>query len=148
MRWFRPFLLVIFAIWLGCSSAFAEKRVALVIGNSNYQKVARLSNPVNDATAIAAMLRAAGFDLVESRLNLGVGEMRRTLRDFGTKTRDADMAVHAPAPIRSDSYVQLVLVHNNLGDHWARDFCRRRCASASGGAVLNPDSAIPRYPSV
>ncbi len=93
MRWFRPFLLVMFATWLGCSSAFAEKRVALVIGNSNYQKVARLSNPVNDAAAIATMLRAAGFDLVESRLNLGVGEMRRTLRDFGAKTRDADMAV-------------------------------------------------------
>ncbi len=93
MRWFRPFLLVMFATWLGCSSAFAEKRVALVIGNSNYQKVARLSNPANDAAAIAAMLSAAGFDLVESRLNLGVGEMRRTLRDFGAKTRDADMAV-------------------------------------------------------
>jgi hypothetical protein len=101
MRWSRPFLLVIFATWLGCSSAFAEKRVALVIGNSDYRKVARLSNPVNDAAAIAAMLRAAGFDLVESRLNLGAGEMRRALRDFGTETRDADMAVVYYASHRS-----------------------------------------------
>ena len=33
-----------------------EHRVALVIGNSAYQKVAKLSNPANDAAAVAAML--------------------------------------------------------------------------------------------
>ena len=36
--------------------AFAEKRVALVIGNSAYKNVARLNNPVNDAAAVAGML--------------------------------------------------------------------------------------------
>lgn len=74
-------------------SAFAEKRVALVIGNSAYKNVARLSNPANDAAAVAAMLKSAGFDTVETKLNLTVSELRKTLRDFGSKSRDADVAV-------------------------------------------------------
>jgi uncharacterized caspase-like protein len=90
---FRLFVLLIFSIWLGCSSALAEKRVALVIGNSAYQKVAKLPNPANDAAAVAAMLKAAGFDLVESKSNLTAADLRKTLRDFGNKARDADMAV-------------------------------------------------------
>jgi uncharacterized caspase-like protein len=73
--------------------AFAEKRVALVIGNSSYQKVAKLSNPANDAAAVAAMFKSAGFDTVESKLNLTVSELRKALRDFGNTSRDADVAV-------------------------------------------------------
>jgi hypothetical protein len=34
-----------------------EQRIALVIGNSNYQNVAQLSNPSNDAKAISQLLR-------------------------------------------------------------------------------------------
>jgi uncharacterized caspase-like protein len=89
----RLFVLLIFSIWLGCGSAFAEKRVALVIGNSAYQKVAKLPNPANDAAAVAAMLKSAGFDSVESKLNVPAGDLRRTLREFAAKTRDADIAV-------------------------------------------------------
>ena len=86
---------LIFSFWLGLVSgpALAEKRVALVIGNSGYQNVARLANPANDAAVIAAMLKKAGFDSVESRSDLKASDMRRALRDFGNKTRDADVAV-------------------------------------------------------
>src|SRR5205085_8630341 len=73
--------------------ARAEKRIALVTGNTAYQKVARLPSPANDAAAVASMLKAAGFDSVESRSNLSVCEMRKALRDFGNRSRDADMAV-------------------------------------------------------
>jgi uncharacterized caspase-like protein len=73
--------------------AFAEKRIALVIGNSAYQNVAPLANPVNDGAAVAATLKAAGFDLVESRHDLSALEVRRALRDFGDRARDADVAV-------------------------------------------------------
>jgi len=34
----------------GATSAQAEKRVALVIGNSAYQHTSKLTNPKNDAT--------------------------------------------------------------------------------------------------
>jgi len=74
-------------------AAFADKRVALVIGNSAYQNVPRLTNPANDATAIGEMFRAAKFDVVEARRDLGIVEMRRLLRNFSDKSRDAEIAV-------------------------------------------------------
>jgi tetratricopeptide (TPR) repeat protein len=71
----------------------AEKRVALVIGNSAYAKVAELPNPVNDARAMSALFKAAGFEVVESWSDLNASDMRRVLRDFSVQARDADMAV-------------------------------------------------------
>jgi uncharacterized caspase-like protein len=86
-------LVVAAALLLVGQPAFAEKRIALVIGNSAYQNVAPLANPVNDGAAVAATLKAAGFDLVESRHDLSALEVRRALRDFGDRARDADVAV-------------------------------------------------------
>jgi uncharacterized caspase-like protein len=93
MAAFRLIALLIFVTCIGCGSAFAEKRVALVIGNSAYRNVARLTNPANDAAAVATMLRTAGFDTVESKLDLSISDMRKALRDFGSRSRDADVAV-------------------------------------------------------
>ena len=50
-----------FACALWGSPALADKRVALVIGNSSYQNVPRLPNPSADASAIAQMFKDAGF---------------------------------------------------------------------------------------
>src|SRR5438552_4361155 len=73
--------------------AFAEKRVALVLGNSAYQNVAPLANPVNDSAKIAATLKDAGFDVVDARRDLPAAETRRALRDFADRAREADIAV-------------------------------------------------------
>jgi uncharacterized caspase-like protein len=81
------------ALLLACQPAWAAKRVALVLGNSAYQNVARLPNPVNDGAAIAATLKDAGFDVVDSRHDLMAAETRRALRDFADRARDADIAV-------------------------------------------------------
>jgi uncharacterized caspase-like protein len=81
------------ALLLVCQPAWATRRVALVLGNSAYQNAARLPNPVNDATAVAATLKSAGFDVVDSRQDLKVADMRRALRDFADQARDADVAV-------------------------------------------------------
>jgi uncharacterized caspase-like protein len=88
----RGFLLAA-ALVLVCQPAFAAKRVALVLGNSAYQNVAKLPNPVNDGAAIAATLTSAGFDVVDSRRDLPAAETRRALRDFADRARDADIAV-------------------------------------------------------
>jgi hypothetical protein len=90
---FRTVAFVLLATWLGCGSAFAEKRVALVIGNSAYRNVPRLTNPANDAALVADTFRNAGFDAVTTKLDLTVSEMRKTLREFGASTREADIAV-------------------------------------------------------
>jgi uncharacterized caspase-like protein len=81
------------ALLLLSQPAFAEKRVALVIGNAAYQNVAKLPNPVNDSATIATTLKGAGFDVVDSRHDLGAAETRRALRDFADRARDADIAV-------------------------------------------------------
>ena len=70
----RLVLLCIVVAWT--SVAHAEKRVALVIGNGAYQKVSQLPNPPNDANAVDALLRVAGFDEVVLRENLGIREFR------------------------------------------------------------------------
>jgi uncharacterized caspase-like protein len=90
-KWHR-FLLAA-ALLLQCQPAWAARRVALVVGNSAYQNVALLPNPVNDGALIAAMLKNAGFDVVDSRHDVSAAEMRRALRDFADRARDADIAV-------------------------------------------------------
>ena len=71
----------------------AERRVALVIGNSAYKSVPRLTNPANDATLVGGMFKKAGFDNVDVRLDLNAADMRRSLREFAGRTRDAEVAV-------------------------------------------------------
>jgi uncharacterized caspase-like protein len=88
----RLFLAILLLLAV-CRPALAEKRVALVIGNSAYQNVAGLPNPVNDGAVMAATLKDAGFDVVDSRHDLSALEMRRALRDFADRARDADIAV-------------------------------------------------------
>ncbi len=73
--------------------AHADKRVALVIGNSKYQTVNPLPNPARDAAAIARMFKDAGFDSVETLLDVGNLEFKRGIRRFEDATSDADMAV-------------------------------------------------------
>jgi hypothetical protein len=86
-------LVVVAALVLACQPASAERRVALVVGNSNYKNAAPLPNPANDAAAIAATLKGAGFDVVDSRLDLQATDMRRALREFADQARGADVAV-------------------------------------------------------
>jgi uncharacterized caspase-like protein len=86
-------LFFVAALMLVCQPASAEKRVALVLGNSNYKNAATLPNPGNDAAAVAATLKSAGFDIVESRFDLQATDMRRALRDFADQARDSDIAV-------------------------------------------------------
>ena len=92
MNFFCRFFFIA-ALLLVCQPASAEKRVALVLGNSNYKNAAVLPNPVNDAAAVAATLKRAGFDIVDSRLDLSAADMRRALRDFADQARDSDLAV-------------------------------------------------------
>ena len=61
--------------------AAAEKRVALVIGNSAYQHTPALKNPSNDATDVAAALRQLDFDVIDGT-DLTKDEMEQRIREF------------------------------------------------------------------
>src|SRR3954469_12448541 len=83
----------ILATALASTAASAEKRVALIIGNSSYQTVPQLPNPARDANSVAKMFRDAGFDSVDVQLNVGNLEFKRAIRKFETTADQADIAV-------------------------------------------------------
>ena len=60
MKLVTAFLAAVVICALLPSQALAEKRVALVIGNSSYKYVAKLTNPTNDAAAVAKLGRPKG----------------------------------------------------------------------------------------
>src|SRR5271163_2757423 len=75
------------------ASAEAERRVAFVIGNSAYKNATSLPNTINDANAVAALFKSVGFEVVNSRTELGVLEFKRAVRDFLITAETADIAV-------------------------------------------------------
>lgn len=62
-----------------------ERRLALVIGNGDYQN-APLRNPVNDARDFAAALADGGFDVIRLE-NANLRQLRTALRDFGDRLK-------------------------------------------------------------
>ena len=72
--------------------ADAQTRIALVIGNSAYQKVANLANPAHDAQDVSESLKRLGFT-VNTVTDADFDGFRRALRDFGRMAPNADMAV-------------------------------------------------------
>ena len=71
MRSVCAFVCFLFLFCCNCHPAVADKRVALVIGNSAYQHVPKLSNPAkNTAAAVGALFKNAGFDFVQAAGNL------------------------------------------------------------------------------
>jgi hypothetical protein len=66
MRRFAWVALALISLRLaGATSAQAEKRVAVAIGNSAYQHTSKLTNPKNDATNMAAVLKKHGFQVID-----------------------------------------------------------------------------------
>jgi hypothetical protein len=73
-------------------SALADKRVALVIGNGRYVNAPTLSNPPNDAHAIANALATIGFEVIQC-VDLDHDGMEKLLRDFLRRTSSAQVGL-------------------------------------------------------
>lgn len=69
------------------------KRIALLIGNGGYEHVPTLPNAKNDAIALAAALRNAGFQTVTLKTDLKRDEIMAALSDFARLADSADWAV-------------------------------------------------------
>jgi uncharacterized caspase-like protein len=80
------------AFLASANAAFADKRVAFVVGNGAYKNVAALPNPAVDAKSMAKVLRNVGFDVVEGA-NLSRDKMTEKLLEFGKKAEGADVAL-------------------------------------------------------
>ncbi len=69
-----------------------EKRLAIVIGNSDYQYGGSLDNPVNDARSMEEILKAVGFDVIKYE-NLDQKIMRQAIDNFGTLLKNYDIGL-------------------------------------------------------
>ncbi len=84
-----------FVMCAGMACAHAEKRVALVIGNSAYRTVPALANPAADARLMSDTLLSLGFFVVGggARLDLDKTGFDEALREFGKALTGADVAL-------------------------------------------------------
>jgi formylglycine-generating enzyme required for sulfatase activity len=95
-EWLTRFVAaVVFGLACISAPAFAEKRIALVIGNSAYRNVARLDNPKNDASLMAETLRGLGFMLIGNgaQIDLDKAAFDDVLQKFGNQLVGADVAL-------------------------------------------------------
>jgi hypothetical protein len=69
-----------------------NQRVALVIGNSDYI-AGPLLNPVNDARAMARVLRETNFEVLEYENVQNMADMKRAIREFGEKIQNGGVGL-------------------------------------------------------
>ena len=74
------------------TGAVGAERVALVVGNADYEHTTRLANPANDARDMAAMLRRLGFDVVTAT-DLNREGLFDQIGVFQERARDADVSL-------------------------------------------------------
>ena len=133
------------------------KRVALIIGMSEYQHLSSLTNPVRDAKAIATELRDHGFEVSE-HYNLDRADLLDALEKFKRQAQDAEVAlvyyaghgmeidgknVVAPTDMEIECARQ---VHDPLGRARALYRRGRAGAAADRDARRLPQQSLPAMP--
>jgi TPR repeat protein len=117
MGWVKV-LLWLFATIPGLSlPAFAETRIALVIGNSAYESKP-LTNPIHDADLIARTLRSVGFR-VTMVLDATQEAMKSAVLEFGRELRTSDsvgLFYYAGHGVQIDGENYLIPVGANIRD--------------------------------
>ena len=119
------------------SAAVAQKRVALVIGNSAYQHTPKLTNPKNDATDMAAALKKLGFQVIEG-FDLDKAAFDRKVRDFAGALKGAEVGVFFYAghglQVGGQNYLVPIDAKAEAADALDFEMVRRRRRAAHHGA--------------
>lgn len=89
MRLLAGFVLILFTIISGAAEA---NRLALVIGNNDYEVIPKLQKAVNDANAISDALLYMGFDVIKAN-DVGFKAMSRAIVDLESKINKGDVAL-------------------------------------------------------
>lgn len=89
----RYWLALFSALFLLAPVSADARKVALVVGNSDYANTGRLVNPANDIKLVAASARQAGFDDVTVATDLAVNDFQKAMRDFRAKADGAEIAM-------------------------------------------------------
>ncbi len=97
---FMPLVIALAFVWavLFVDQIYAKtgeiqgRRVALIVGNSNYKSVYSLKNAVSDSTSISAVLSRLGFEVIEVS-DVTKAEFSKALKKFSIAAHDAEAAV-------------------------------------------------------
>jgi raffinose/stachyose/melibiose transport system substrate-binding protein len=92
VRWILGLVLLVFATLAAFAAIDDEQRVALVIGNGDYQHVSPLPNPGNDARALSEKLRALDFE-VTTAIDMTRADLEETVLRFGAESEGADIVL-------------------------------------------------------
>ena len=120
---FRAAGLAALALLLTLTIANAERRVALVLGNSQYQHAVPLTNPVRDAQAMAERLKKLDFEVV-SGFDQTKSQTQATIAQFAKQVRGADIALffYAGHGLQVSGKNYLLPVDAALEDETSLDF--------------------------
>jgi len=119
---FFPMALLFAATWSAGAQAAASgdgPRFALVIGNSQYDSLGALKNPVNDATDMAAALTRLGFDvelLTDAELSDMESAVVRLKNRLSTSAAATGLFFYAGHGVQSNGINYLIPVHTNITD--------------------------------
>ena len=97
-----------------------EKRLALVIGNSDYEFGGSLKNPVNDANLMATTLEELGFDVIK-KTNVNKQVLESSILDFWRKQADYNISLfyYAGHGVQVDGVNYILPVDIKLEDQLA-----------------------------
>ena len=86
----RLALILVLLLWSSLPlPAFAEKRVALLIGNQSYtNEIGRLANPLNDIAMLEKALKGLGFDVTTVR-DAGLAALHQAINAYARRVRSA-----------------------------------------------------------
>ncbi|MEM7463416.1 MAG: caspase family protein [Pseudomonadota bacterium] len=91
-------LILAMALLIGVNSSHAQqstpdqRRIALVIGNDEYEEISSLEKAVNDAVAISQSLSDMGFEVTTAR-NIGRRAMSRAVNEFEKTIQPGDLTL-------------------------------------------------------
>lgn len=96
-------------------TSFPDKRLALVIGNSNYQYLPSLNNPINDAADVAEKLQSLGFD-VYCLYDINYMEFDGIIKKFSYSAKNYDVALvyYSGHGIECDGHNYLIPVNTGI----------------------------------
>jgi len=115
------------------SSSNYKKRVALVIGNADYNAAGKLANTVNDAKSMEATLKNLGFEVMLLE-NATYEKMKNAVYAFGDRIQDIDVSVffYAGHGLEVDGVNYLVPIDADIQSHLD---IKQKCIPLTG--VLN-----------
>ncbi|HUX95744.1 MAG TPA: caspase family protein [Bacteroidales bacterium] len=96
-------------------TAMNQTRIALVIGNSDYENAGMLANPLNDAEDMEEALKDLGFEVTLVK-NAGMAKLKSVIEDFGLKLSNYDIGLfyYAGHGVQSKGYNYFIPVDAEL----------------------------------